>query len=437
MKMKNIFLALALAVPSFVFVSCQGEEDDVFSESSSLRLQQAMDEALAVLREPEYGWVLDYYVGDDQEYGGVAMTVKFDSLTCTVASESILEECTSYYKMTNDNGPVVTFDTYNKVLHEMATPSASNYEAYHADFSFVVMSATSDLVVLRGSRIGNYAYLRPLEEPALDYLAKVIEIQDSIYASTAIGVMGNDTITATFDYTYRQVEFTSSADSSFSETRAYVFTDKGIRLYGEVSVDGSTLDDFSYHSDGMLFTSLNATSTGFTMEGHLPDDYVEFEAFEGSYELLYYLPIDENNPTAMTINVELTPSNDGQSYIMSGLSSEFDVVLEYNKQAGALEWNSQVVGEYNGYLVWLNALNWAQGGYLYIGDESYGMVTEWNGDSENPVYNWVTNDNENLSTDSFCMWLTDESGTSYGQFTSWSINGYALITYVTSLTKIN
>lgn len=82
-------------------------------------------------------------------------------------------------------------------------------------------------------------------------------------------------------------------------------------------------------------------------------------------------------------------------------------------------------------------MNWASGANFFPAYTGCGMVTVWNGDSENPVYNWVTNSDVNLTTDSFCFWLTDSSGQSLGQFTEWGVNGYVLMLNITSMTKLN
>ncbi len=438
MKIKNILFLLALALPALVLTSCQSEEDDAFNESSSLRLQQAMNEAKNVLRSAQYGWVMDYYIGDDQQYGGRAMTVKFDSLTCTVASESMPRECTSYYKMSTDQGPVLTFDTYNEVLHELSTPSSTNYEGYHADFEFVVESATPELVVLRGKRIGNYAYLHPLTEAPLDYLAKVNAMRDSIYVATADGMIGSDSVSASFDYDSRTVTFNYTNNSVDEQVPvAFTYTDSGIRLYDDVDVNGTTLSEFAYNGNGMTFSGINAGANNFAMTGSVPDDYVSFEKFAGDYRLLYYVPGNNNDMVESTIDVTLTPSQDGTSYNMSGLNPNFEVVLHFNRQAGRLEWNTQAVGQQGSNIIWLNAMNWASGGNLFPAYTGCGMVTVWNGDSENPVYNWVTNSDVNQTTDSFCFWLTDSSGESLGQFTEWGVNGYVLMLNITSMTKLN
>ena len=96
----NIFKLLLLLLPLLVFQSCMKDQEDLFDEPSSLRMQKTLDNTRKVLEGSEKGWLIDYYVGDNQQYGGYAFTVKFDSLSCTASSELSADTATSYYKLT-------------------------------------------------------------------------------------------------------------------------------------------------------------------------------------------------------------------------------------------------------------------------------------------------------------------------------------------------
>ena len=308
-----------MALPLLGLSSCQSEDDEVFGESSSQRLEQDMENIKDILRGAPNGWAMDYFVGTDVQYGGYVVTVKFDSLTCTAASELIQEEATSYYKMTTDQGPVLTFDTYNKVLHALATPNSSYYEGYHADFEFTVLSATPELVVLKGKRVGNYAYLRPIDVPMLDYIKLASAMSDSIYAPTAVGMIGEDSVEASFSYMSQKVTFTYSADTAFNETRDFVFTDKGLRLYTPVEVGGSKLYEFTYADKDRLYTCVNEGANGFSMTGRMPSVYIDYEDYVGSYWLYYQSGIEddeEEEGKADSVMVTLCPLVEGRSYSM-------------------------------------------------------------------------------------------------------------------------
>lgn len=171
MKKIHFLLTVLFALPLVVFTSCLKDENDTFGESPQPTVsagdayQHAQD---SHERRERLGHGL--LCGTDQENGGKVVIVKFDSLECTAMSEyTDTLASTSFYKLTSDNGPVLTFDTYNEVLHMLATPSASSYEGKHADFEMTVMSATPEKVVLKGKKTNNYIYLYPLKGSATDY----------------------------------------------------------------------------------------------------------------------------------------------------------------------------------------------------------------------------------------------------------------------------
>ena len=439
--MNKIFkLSLLLLALPLLMTSCLKDDDEVFSESASQRLQKALDEARTVLRSSEKGWVMDYYVGDDSSYGGYAFVVKFDSLTVTASSELTKGAATSYYKLTTDNGPVLTFDTYNDVLHALATPSAGNYEGNHADYEFQIVSATPELVVMRGRRTNNYVYLHPLTTTPKEYLAKVADTETKfVVASLSTDVDGKN-VSADFDINNRQASFYSTTDSTFSKSCAFTFTDTGIRLSSAVDAYGKTLSDFSFEPETMTFTSNDKGSEQLAIKGYLPADYVYYDQIAGDYVFTFQMQESKESEKLVDVNVDVTiePNADGSGFIMKGLGTDFDIVLGYDKSSGTLTLNTQIIGEVSGNYLWLNALDMKSGGSLYPGRPICGMVTKWNKDLQNPVLTWKTNDFEDAPTDSYCLWLTDKSGESQGQYkgSDYLFAGkYSMLPYVKSLTK--
>ena len=437
---KIIKLSLLLLALPLLMTSCLKDDNEVFGDSSSKRLQQALEETRTVLRSSEKGWVMDYYIGDNSSYGGYAFVVKFDSLTVTASSELTKGAATSYYKLTTDNGPVLTFDTYNDVLHALATPSAGNYEGNHADYEFQIVSATPELVVMRGRRTNNYVYLHPLTTTPEEYLAKVADTEKNfIVASLSTDVDGKN-VSADLDINNRQASFYSTTDSTFSKSCAFTFTDTGIRLSSAVDAYGKTLSDFSYEPETMTFTSNDKGSEQLAIKGSLPADYVYYNQIAGDYVFTFQLQESEESTKLVDVNVDVTlePTADGTGFTMKGLGTGFDITLGYDKSAGSLSMNTQIVGEVSGNYLWMNAADFKDGGRLYVGQSVCGMVTKWNKDLQNPVLTWKTNDFENLPTDSYCLWLTDKNGESQGQYkgSDYLFAGkYSLLLYVKSLTK--
>lgn len=403
-----------LAMSALLLTSCQTEEDDVFSQDSSNRMTAYLNEARSVLRSAENGWVMDYYVGDDQVYGGYAFTVKFDSLTCTAMSELTEDKASSsLYKMTTDDGPVLTFDSYNEVMHALATPSTGNYEGYHADFEFVIQSVSPEEIVLKGKKTGNIITMHPLKEPAKDYLAKVKAVEDNMIVTSATGKAGDSEVKASLDLDSRSVSVETATDTISS---AFTYTDSGIRLYKPFTVNGSAVSELAYDASSKQFSS-SVNGANFVLQGQLPDDYQLFENFAGNYELLYKSENEDGTSETETINVTLTPNADGASYTLSGLSTNWTARMTYNRSKGALVLNSQKVADVDGLALWLCA---TEGTSLYPGNTNTGVMTQWNKDSEKPFYKLVGNgatiNDAVFDADGFCLWLMDGTE-SAGQFT--------------------
>ncbi|BCS85452.1 DUF4302 and DUF4987 domain-containing protein [Prevotella herbatica] len=412
------------------------DQEDLFDEPSSLRMQNALDKTRKVLEGSKKGWLIDYYVGDNQQYGGYAFTVKFDSLTCTAASELSADSATSYYKLTTDDGPVLTFDTYNTVLHALATPSADNYEGFHADYEFIILSADANEVVLKGKKTGSIMKMYPLTETPSAYLSNVKSTIDNFVINGASGSVDKTSLDISVDIDNRQIEYYIKNDSTVLGSTAFTMTDKGVRLYDPIIVDGKKLQNFIFDADKTTLTCTDASNV--TLKGTLPAGYFKYSDYAGDYSFTYSAPVS-GKLTKLTMDVKLTPSGDGTTYKLDGLNSNFSPILKYNKSKGILELNSQVIGEYQGYNIWLCAWGIAAGGNL-TWNTGAGMVLKYNSSLGAPGklgFKWASNGYSGLTSDSFIMWLIDSNGKSAGGFVNpaWAVNGSNRFYYLDSLIK--
>lgn len=437
---------MLLALPTLLFTSCLKDQEDIFDKSSSERMQETLQNAKDVLRGQTNGWVMDYYVGDEAEDGGYAFIVKFDSLTCWAISEvdDTLSD-TSYYKLTTDNGPVLSFDTSNKVLHQFATPSSGNYEGDHADFEFTIMSATPELVVLKGKRIGNYAYLHPLTKTPEQYLADVKTMSDSLFVGNGVGTLGGVNVEATLDVDNRQITFASLDNPTERDSCAYTVTDEGIRLSKDITFGGKTASAFSYDWTNETMTCLDNGSTDFVMACSKSATWRDFADFEGTYELAYQETYN-GTTTKYTMEVQLVPNSDGKTYRMTGIADNYDIECTYKKSKGGLEINPQSVTVLNtGEELKLCILDYSSSTLTWA--DKAGLLILWNGaDSEHPVYTIDTNSYEDFISGGVILWLFKngeaQDGTAIRDYLSTSAgsawlmkNDSYLIPGMTSLTK--
>ena len=196
MRLNKLFLATMLALSTMMMQSCLKDQEEIFDEPSSTRLQAALDNAKEVLTSSENGWVFDYFPDRYLSYGGFLYTVKFDASKVTVGCELDPGNFeTSYYRLTDDNGPTLSFDTYNSLMHFFATPSSGNYEAYDGDFEFMIMEVTDDLITLMGKRTSNIMYMRRLNEDAATLIDGAAEMSNNFFLTSADGTRYQPTLT--------------------------------------------------------------------------------------------------------------------------------------------------------------------------------------------------------------------------------------------------
>ncbi|MBQ7530451.1 MAG: DUF4302 domain-containing protein [Paludibacteraceae bacterium] len=169
MKAKYLLIGLALAS---VLCACNRDEESLFDRSAAERAQDALNNANTVLVSPANGWEMLYFANTDSR--GYNLIVKFDSngrVSATaknaLTTNNQLKTDVSTWDVKLDYGPILTFDTYNEVLHAWADPQTDG-NGYLGDYEFLILSATSERVVLKGKKHSAYTILRPMPDMTPD-----------------------------------------------------------------------------------------------------------------------------------------------------------------------------------------------------------------------------------------------------------------------------
>lgn len=270
MKANKLFIYLLLALPALFLQSCQTEQEDVFDKPYSERMEEFLQKAQETLVASQYGWALDYYPQRNQTYGGVAYTVKFTRDNAIVRYENNPDdgEVKSLYKMKEDDGPVLSFDTYNTFLHVYATPKRGEYRGKEGDFEFVIDSIGADCVKIHGKRSMNTMYLRKLSAEASEYMEKVTELSNLfVFSDVTLSVGGKAYNLVFTDKTNRQLGFYDG--NKLVASSAYAFTDKGIRLYEPITLNGVQVYDLTFDAATAKFSSNGVESTATNIDVNL------------------------------------------------------------------------------------------------------------------------------------------------------------------------
>ncbi len=266
MTKKHIILLMLLSMP-LLLASCLKDQEDTFSESASERSKKYIANAERVLTSSSEGWLLQYYPDREQSYGGYVYTLKFADGKVVVRSEiadTPADSVVSLYTVNNENGPVISFDTYNSLMHHFSTPTGSSgaggYEAYDGDFIFIIMNISDDenTITLKGGRSGNMMYMTRLTTSGEEYLDSINNIAFEIKWPKYVAVVGEDTVNVsydkgrTFSFTYKENGEEKTVEASGISTLA------GINFYEPVTVLGREIKGLAYTGNPDTFPATGA-----------------------------------------------------------------------------------------------------------------------------------------------------------------------------------
>ena len=210
MKNKLFFpVILMLGVATLAFTGCAGEEDDIFSASAAERLNESSAKYSARLEAQPNGWAMQYYptYQDASPYGsGYLILMDFNpDFSVRVAMDNAFTgnafACdTSVWEVITDNGPVLSFNSYNYCMHAFSDPEdipwtsdSEQSEGCGGDYEFIVVDAPEDAsyMMLKGKKRGTYNLLTPIEEGVdyQEYLADVKAFHNRTFS--AISPVGN------------------------------------------------------------------------------------------------------------------------------------------------------------------------------------------------------------------------------------------------------
>lgn len=430
MKTRTAYYLLAIAWVSLALTSCLKDQEDYFEEPSSERMANTMQRVQQILRSAEYGWEFEYYPSSDLAYGGIVYTVKFDSLTATVSCSLVPDSTyTSYYRMTNDNGPVLTFDTYNPLLHYFSTPSSGEYEAKGGEFEFVIDSIANDQITLYGKKTRNTMYLRRLTANPDEYTKKTIDIYDN-FVERLTGNIGSAEVEGKFNLKNKSLQIVSGGDTL---TNHFTYTDYGIRFYRPIRLGGAAVQSFGFDVETQQLTCRDPGYENITLQGiPFDENTMAFKDYEGNYILRY-----ANGNSSVRVAIELNRI-DG-SLLLTGLSPHYDLRVTYDYETGDLSLTPQVIGEVNGRTVYFCSYS-SEAGNIWI-TENASFNIKWNGNKRYAAFNFSPTDANRYNCDSglIVMVYYNEEGkltASLMDDGSWLINGSPLLSNIRSLTKL-
>lgn len=424
--MKKLSLYSLLACVCLMMQSCLFSEDDTFDQSSAQRASSSVEECKQALQSATNGWLMEYYPGDGLEFGGYNMLVKFDGDKVQMASEQATtnheagEVVTSDYKVDSHLGTELSFDSYNELIHAFCEPNGYDDPGYSGDYEFYFKDVTPEKIELTGKKHGNKLVLTRLADDTnwSEYINGITALEDdSPYLTYKLKVDGNEV--GTILRSNHVLELKKNGEDK-TQNIPFIYTPKGLRLASPVTIEGKQLSDFTWNAETRTFASADE-GVNADIEFYCPDNY-------GTYLGTYYLYAGTK-----TYAVKISQGVEGATYNINFVSpasiANLNIEADYNFDTDCFDIESQYVGDYMGYNIYLcpwsaasGYLTWQNGtglsGYV-TSDDGAPLTIEF---KDNGVWG---------EADSFLLYAFD------GAPSSSTVAGYILQGKTPKLVKVN
>lgn len=303
-KASYLGLGLTLLLSGLTFTSCSKENEAVFDESASQRVDEAIIALRTKLSSAEHGWIMEYYPNKFQAYGGYVIGMKFDAegnvLISSQHKQTVGKDITSSrsnYELGKDRSVTLNFVTYNEHIHYFADPAESigqgQGKGLEGDHEFLVMESESpDVVILKGKKTKNTIKMYKATEPISSYLTKVVSLNDGAYTTLGLNKNHMEALTGTLDgkkvdlipaqdgFSYYTLKLVDEPTSKLNNSKVpYVVTPEGLRFY--TPLEG--IEGLTWNAGDKSFT----TDKGDKLIARIDPIYPKYTAYLGAYTFQY------------------------------------------------------------------------------------------------------------------------------------------------------
>jgi hypothetical protein len=260
----NLFLLF-----SVFFTGCLKEQENLFSEPAAVRLNNAIEKIDSSLIHAPNGWLMQYYATNESP--GYSMLVRFNlNGEVVVAAKNELvtnnyTEAKSLYSVIGDNGPVITFNTYNDVLHIFSDPVDPDGVGLGGDYEFVVLDCSDSIMRLNGKKSGTEILMQKFPDGIswVDYLDGLDKMDKEIFGGGALFfVSGSDTSIANNGASH-VFEMQSSKTGETNDI-PFIVTREGLKFYSTFTTStNKKVQSFYLTTDGNKLISHEDKNTFF------------------------------------------------------------------------------------------------------------------------------------------------------------------------------
>ena len=253
---KILMFTTALGLMVATLPSCLKDDKANFSGSPAARLDEAVKVNKQILESAPNGWSLGYYAGRNYSGPGFTLTLKFKDGKAYIMGDN--KDATtvgvSEYDVVKDQGVVLTFSTYNSVIHELAGASQGYPEGLQGDYEFAILEANANFIRLRGKKWKNEMILTPIKNQTQEeFIQKVFTIREGMTTNNYHFILGKDTLSAgEVNVDTRRL---IAKINNVSYDLAYNLTDTGLNLSSPIKIGAKEYSSFTWNEADKSFNN--------------------------------------------------------------------------------------------------------------------------------------------------------------------------------------
>ena len=246
----------ALGLMVATLPSCLKDDKANFSGSPAARLDEAVKVNKQILESAPNGWSLGYYAGRNYSGPGFTLTLKFKDGKAYIMGDN--KDATtvgvSEYDVVKDQGVVLTFPTYNSVIHELAGASQGYPEGLQGDYEFAILEANANFIRLRGKKWKNEMILTPIKNQTQEeFIQKVFTIREGMTTNNYHFILGKDTLSA--GEVNIETRRLTAKINNVSYDLAYNLTDTGLNLSSPIKIGTKEYSSFTWNEADKSFNN--------------------------------------------------------------------------------------------------------------------------------------------------------------------------------------
>ncbi|MBQ7423506.1 MAG: DUF4302 domain-containing protein [Prevotella sp.] len=293
--MKKLLSMILVLSTVLSITSCKYEEDDIWDQSAAERIESLSKSYAQTLKDSKGGWAMEYYPTNTSTEvigNGYLIMAKFnENNTVATGMKNVFSNNNyisdfSTWEINKDQGPVLSFSSYNNCIHVFADPydlpftgnseNEINEEGKGAqgdyEFMMVEVPADGDYVLLKGKKRGTYIRLTPVPEDT-DFKTYIEDCQKATADffpttnSLEYTIVLPDSIISTYEFASGlSTLYPQGKDRVMTgEVNPYLVTKRNdtysVRFRDKITLkDDSQIQEFTYNAEEDLFKSVENES---------------------------------------------------------------------------------------------------------------------------------------------------------------------------------